>query len=111
MKRADTEAVAKQDQPVLAPVPQGSGKLAAQAVDQLFSMFLPQVREELGVRVVWDAMAKTLQIRTQLVGVEQSAVKDGKNVTSLIGSGTGAVLSRGRRPHLPPDHSQTWLLP
>src|SRR5262249_22273733 len=112
VKRTDSQAVAKQHQPVLAPIPQGPGKLAAQAVQELVPKLLPQVREQPGARVVGKAMTLAPQVRTQFVGGEERPrVESGKQAARLITSGTLPVLARHRPPRLPPGHSQPRLLP
>ena len=90
-ERTDAEAIAGQDQPSAALVPQGHGELAAQLFEHPLLVVFPEVRDHFRVAVGAKLMAPAFKLGTPLGVVEQFAVEDDGNAAILIADRLPAV--------------------
>ena len=84
VERLDAEAVARQDQPPLAPVPDRHGEHAAQARGEVESVLLVEVDDHLGVAVAREAVPLRLELGAQLAVVVDLAVLDDLQAPVLV---------------------------
>ena len=87
VQRLDAEAVAREQQPALARVPDGEGEHPAQVLEHALAALLVEVDEDLGVAAGGEAVAGALEIVPQRRVVEDLAVLHDVH---------GAVLGRDR---------------
>src|SRR5262249_14148231 len=88
----DAETISGQDEFLLAPVPQGQGKLAAELFQHAFAEVLVQVRDDLGIAMGSQDMAAACQASAGFRIVEQLAVEDNLNGLIFVADGLPAVM-------------------
>ena len=94
VERLDADAVAAEDQPLLAVVPQGDGPHATEAIEGLGTPRHPGLEDHLGVTVGAEGAAGSLQFLPQRGVVVDLAVED--HVVAAVGGGHGLVAQRAQ---------------
>ena len=100
VQRLDAHAVARQKQRLLAAVPQGKGKHAAQAVQAAFPPSLPSMDDDFGVAARTEVVAQRLQFGHQFAVVVDLAVEDDAHRAVGIEQGllAGGQVDDGQAP-------------
>src|SRR5215211_139519 len=91
-ERLDPEAVAGQQQPPSAPVPQGEREHAAQALDEGVAVLFVEVNQHLGVTAGSEVVAAPLELHAQLGVVVDLPVLDDLEATVLVSDRLMAAL-------------------
>ena len=111
VERLDAHAVAREDEPAQAAVPEGDPEHAAQMAHELRPVLLVEVHDRLRIAVRAEAMPPRLEPRAQLAEVVDLAVEDGADRAVLVRDRLMAALDvddreaadpeRGARPDPP----------
>ena len=85
MQRLLAEAVARQHQAVLARVPNGKRKGAAQLLHHVLVPLLVSAQQELGVRVAFERVTPLRELRAKRGGIEDRAVERERDAARRVG--------------------------
>ena len=91
VERADAEAIAGQQQLLLAFVPQRDGELAAQLLEDAFAVIFIKMRDQFGVAMGAEVVPLRFELGLDFGIIEQFAVEDDGDGAVFIGDRLLAV--------------------